>query len=108
MVGPASLVYLRFSGEKLHRSRVVDAGRRTCTVVRSDAVIAPGTGRRVFIHYDRDGEFVRQAAVVEACTHEIVELRLVGEAASAERRRKPRVSYLHVLQQVVSEPLLAQ
>jgi hypothetical protein len=59
----------------------------------------------VLVHYESDGDFTRQAAIVIAVEGSVVELRLQGVAVSAERRRVQRVSYLEVLRQVVEEPL---
>lgn len=107
MVNPGSEVFLRIPDGmpegRLHRGRVNGFQDDACTLVLSDPSMAPGAGQQVLVHYEQSNEFVSRAAVVEATTDAVLELRLVGEAVSAERRREPRVSYLHVLKRVVEE-----
>lgn len=111
MISPGTEVFLRPDGprdDRLLRARVTGFHRDVCEIVLSDPSAAGRAGRRVLVHYELDGKFVRRSAVVETTAAVTAELRVTGAVEPAERRRKPRVSYLHLLQQVVQEPILAQ
>ena len=100
-------VFLRTDGadERLHRGIVRTVDGDVWTVALDVQGLRPQAGQRVLVHHERNGEFMRQAAIVVAAEDASVRLRPQGAAVSAERRRVRRVSYLQVLRQVVKEPL---
>ena len=111
MIGPGTEVFLRPDGpgdEPLYRATVRDLQGGVCRVGLACQGLQPRAGQRVLVHYEPDGDFTRQAAIVIAVEGTVVELQLQGVAVSAERRRVQRVSYLEVLRQVVEEPLISR
>lgn len=108
MISPGTEVFLRpDAGDLLHRGSIRDLDGGVCTVALAGQGLRPRTGQQVLVHYEQDGEFTRQTAIVVAAEDSVVQLRLHGAAVSAERRRVQRVSYLQVLGRVVKEPLVS-
>ena len=100
-------VFLRptdLGDEPLYQGSIREFDGGVCTVVLAGEGLRPRAGQQLVVHYERDGEFTRQAAVVVAVEGSVVGLRLDGVAVSAERRRVQRVSYLQVLRRVVEQP----
>jgi len=109
MISPGSVVFLCPGdcppNERLCRGSILHVDGGMCTVEFHHPATWPETGQQVSLHYDRGGEFTRQAAIVVTVEGPLVQLQTHGAAESAERRRVQRVSYLEVLDQVVKEPL---
>ncbi len=86
MISPGSVVFLCPGdcppNERLCRGSILHVDGGMCTVEFHHPATWPETGQQVSLHYDRGGEFTRQAAIVVTVEGPLVQLQTHGAAES--------------------------
>ena len=100
MLEPGMKMYLNFPNESktriLHPGTAKEAGKRGYTAELEESDLAVEAGQDVFVYYELDRKFVKQAARIEAAMKDAPALtigfQITGDIVSAECREWFRVS----------------